>query len=58
MPGFREECAMLAQLESFDPEAFQGNAEVPQALCNFVLAIALIYNDCKDALYALSPLPH
>jgi hypothetical protein len=52
MPGFLEECAMLAPLESFDPEAFRGNAEVPQALCNFVLAIALIYNDCKDAIHA------
>jgi hypothetical protein len=31
---------------------FRGNAEVPQELCNFVLALALIYNDCKDAIYA------
>jgi len=52
MSGFREECAMLAPLESVDPEVFRGNAEIPQALCNFVLALALIYNDCKDALYA------
>lgn len=52
MPGFREECTKLAPLESVDPEVFRGNADVPQALCNFVLAIALIYNDCKDALYA------
>jgi hypothetical protein len=52
MLGFREECAQLAPLESFDPEAFRGNAEVPQELCNFILAIALIFNDCKDAIYA------
>ncbi len=52
MPGFREECEMLAALESFDPEAFRGNEQVPQAVCNFVLALALIYNDCKDAIYA------
>jgi hypothetical protein len=52
MPGFREECELLAPLETFDPEAFRGNDEVPQALCNLVLALALIYNDCKDAIYA------
>lgn len=42
---------MLAPLESFPPEAFRGDDNVPQDLCNFVLALALIYNDCKDALY-------
>jgi hypothetical protein len=52
MAGFREECGMLAAVETFDPEAFRGNDEVPQAVCNFVLALALIYNDCKDAIYA------
>ena len=52
MPGFREECEMLAALETFDPEAFRGDDRVPQAVCSFVLALALIYNDCKDAIYA------
>lgn len=50
--GFLEECLKLAPLETFDPEAFRGDAEVPQEICNFVLALALIYNDCKDAIYA------
>ena len=50
--GFREECEMLAALETFDPEAFRGDDKVPQAVCNFVLTLALIYNDCKDAIYA------
>src|SRR5258705_1291558 len=50
--GFNQECEMLAALETFDPEAFRGNEKVPQTVCNFVLALALIYNDCKDAIYA------
>jgi len=52
MPDFRTECDHLAPLETFDPAAFRGNDDVPQAVCNFVLALALIYNDCKDAIYA------
>lgn len=52
MPGFLEECEKLAALETFDPEAFRGKDDVPQAVCNFVLALALIYNDCKNAIYA------
>ena len=50
--GFRQECEMLAAPETFEPEAFRGNEKVPQAVCNFVLVLALIYNDCKDAIYA------
>jgi hypothetical protein len=52
MPGFREECEHLAPLETFDPAAFREDTSVPQELCNFVLALALIFNDCKDAVYA------
>jgi hypothetical protein len=52
MPDFRTECGHLAPLETFDPAAFRGGDDVPQAVCNFVLALALIYNDCKDAIYA------
>lgn len=52
MLGFREECEMLAALETFDPEAFRGDDRVPQAVCSFVLALALIHNDCKDAICA------
>jgi hypothetical protein len=50
--GFREECELLAPLESFDPAAFVGDARVSQDVCNFVLTLALAYNDCKDAIYA------
>jgi hypothetical protein len=50
--SIQEEFAMLAQLESFSPGVFRGDSEVPQALCNFVLTLALIYNDCKNAIFA------
>lgn len=50
--SIREECAMLATLETFDPQAFVGNTDIPQHLCNFILTLSLIYNDCKDAIQA------
>lgn len=56
MKTFREECSELAPLETFDPVAFRANAEVPQGLCNFVLTLALIYNDCKDLMYSYTVL--
>lgn len=52
MKTFKEECGALAPLESFDPTAFRAGPGVPQELCNFVLALALIHNDCKGAIYA------
>ncbi len=38
----------LAPLEVFDPAAFSGDHQYPQELCDFVLGLALIYNDFKD----------
>jgi hypothetical protein len=52
MKNFQEECATLESLETFDPAAFEGDKNVPQKLCNLVLALALIYNDCKNTTYA------
>ena len=52
MKNFQEECSELAPLETFDPAAFLGDAAVPQELCNLVLSLALIYNDCKDVIYS------
>ena len=52
MKSFRDECTELAPLETFDPAAFAGGADVPQELCNLVLSLALIYNDCKDVIYS------
>lgn len=51
MKTFQEECSELAQLETFDPLAFQADEKVSQDLCNFILALALIFNDCKNLIY-------
>src|SRR5262252_11228969 len=50
--GFLDECSFLGPLESFDPAAFDGDGEVSQDLCDFVLSLALMYNDLKDEIYA------
>lgn len=50
--NFQEECESLAPLQTFDPAAFQADPKTPQSLCNFVLALALIYNDCKNNIGA------
>jgi hypothetical protein len=42
----------LSELESFDSKAFEGDTEVPQDVCNFVLTLSLVFNDLKDLLYA------
>ena len=39
-------------LETFDPTAFIADENIPQEVCNFVLALALAYNDVKDATEA------
>ena len=52
MKTFQEECFELAQLETFDPLAFQADETVSQDLCNIILTLALIYNDCKNLIYA------
>lgn len=50
MQNLSEESAQLAPLQTFDPNAFVGNNEVPQNICNFILALALVYNDCKNGM--------
>jgi hypothetical protein len=52
MKSFQDECSELAPPETFDPAAFLGDEAVPQELCNFILSLALIYNDCKDITYS------
>jgi len=49
--NIREEYSKLAPLQTFEPGAFIGNDEVPQDLCSLVLALALFYNDLKNAIY-------
>lgn len=42
----------LARLQSFDPAAFQAGPEASQELCNFMLTLALAFNDLKDLYHA------
>jgi hypothetical protein len=42
----------LAPLEYFDPRVFISSDKDEQKVCNFVLALALIYNDYHDLLWA------
>jgi hypothetical protein len=48
--GIADTAALLAPLQSFDSDAFRGDAEVPQELCNTILGFALVFNDCRDLL--------
>lgn len=50
--SFKAQWLALSPLETFDPIAFQGDETVPQRVCNFVLALALAFNDLKDIFYA------
>lgn len=43
--------ARLVPLESFDPAAFIPDAEVPEEVCGFVLALALALDDIRDNIY-------
>ena len=52
MTNFTQETDLLASLQTFSQEAFVGDDKVPQDICNFVLALALIYNDCKDGIFS------
>ena len=52
MTNFTKESELLAPLQTFDRDAFVGDERVPQDICNFVLALALIYNDCKDGIFS------
>lgn len=49
---YREAESQLAPLESFDAAAFLAGGDAPQDLCDFVLALALVYNDYRDVLLA------
>ncbi len=52
MESFKEHTDALASLDTFAPDVFVGDEEVSQDVCNFVLSLALIWNDYKDATYA------
>ena len=46
----------ITTLETFDESAFLENKEVSQEICSFILTLACIYNDFKDALLSLKSL--
>jgi hypothetical protein len=45
--------SQLTRHKEFDPKAFIKDEEISQNLCNFVLALALAYNDFKFYSYSL-----
>ncbi len=47
---FEAHLSTLAELETFDPVVFKGDGSVPQSVCDFVLALSLVFNDLKDLL--------
>ena len=44
---YLDNLSSLKPLETFDKNAFLGNEEYDQDLCNFILALSLIWNDLK-----------
>ena len=48
MNGLSEHFSKLANLQYFDPKAFQSDNDVSKEVCGFVLSLALIYNDIKS----------
>ncbi len=45
-----ESLSNLSSLETFDKKAFIGDHEYSQDLCNFILALSLIWNDTKNIM--------
>ncbi len=50
--GYTEAASKLKPLQSFDPAVFHSTDADAQAVCDFVLALALTYNDYRDVLMA------
>ena len=50
MNNLSEHFSKLAELEYFDPQAFQADDTVSKEVCGFVLSLALIYNDIKNII--------
>ena len=53
MGRFLDDCCSHAELETFDAAAFKATPDMPASVCSFVLALAAVYNDSKDVIYAL-----
>lgn len=50
--SYSNEIAKLAPIETFDARAFVGQDKHDQDLCDFVVALAVAFNDLKDLLLA------
>ncbi len=46
--SYDTEVQKLGPLTTFDPALFVGDDKCPQEVCNFVLALAVAYNDLRD----------
>lgn len=51
---YRDEVNALSPLESVDPATFIGDEETPQNVCDFVVALALAFNDLHDVMMAIN----
>jgi len=47
--GYADQTEALEPLEAFDAAAFHAG-KAPQEVCNFVLSLALVYNDLRDVV--------
>jgi hypothetical protein len=52
MTNLSDETTHHGPLQTFDPKAFVADNDVPQDVCNFVLTLALVYNDCKNGIFS------
>src|SRR5476649_2571870 len=52
MTTFVDHVAGLRKLASFDPRIFVEDSIYPQEFCDFMLALALAYNDYRDVFVA------
>ena len=52
MSKFEKHIDGLAKLQAFEPSIFVGDAAYPEELCDFMLALALVYNDFRDIFVA------
>ena len=48
--SFEDDFEKLDRLQIFDPAVLEADHETPQSVCDFLLALCLVQNDCKDAL--------
>lgn len=52
MVTYAQQLARLSPLETFDPAVFVGDDKTPQHVCDFVLSLAVAYNDIRDLVHA------